>query len=148
MSRLTGLAAGHPRRVLIVAGIVFLLAAGIGAPVTGVLKGRSHDFQDPHDQSLQTEAAIQRATGQSPNYGLAALVTSSGDVRTDPRTQHLVVGVAQQLAGQKGFQRALDYPSSHLPQLVSRNGHETVVLAAFATQEDSAAAANHLRPLL
>ncbi len=83
MSRLTALAAGHPRRVLIVASIVFLLAAAIGAPVAGVLKGRSHDFQDPHDQSLQTEAAIQRATAQSPDYGLAALVTSSGDVRTD-----------------------------------------------------------------
>jgi len=148
MSRLTALAAGHPRRVLILAGIVFLLAAGIGAPVTGVLKGRSHDFQDPHDQTLQTEAAIQKATGQSPNYGLAALVISSGDVRTDPRTQRLVANVAQQLATRKGFQRTLDYPASHLPQLVSRNGHETVVLAAFATQEDSAAATDYLRPRL
>jgi hypothetical protein len=149
MSRLTALAAGHPRRVLIVAGIVFLLAAAIGAPVTAVLKGRSHDFQDPHDQTLQTEAAIQKATGQSPNYGLAALVaTGSGDVRSDPRTQALVASVARQLATQKGFQRVLDYPSSHLPQLISRDGHETVVLAAFATQEDSAAAADRLRPRL
>jgi uncharacterized membrane protein YdfJ with MMPL/SSD domain len=149
MSRLTNLVAGHPRRVLVLAGVVFLLAAAIGAPVTTVLKGRSHDFQDPHDQTLQTEAAIQKATGQSPYYGLAALVTTStGDVRSDPRVQRLVVGVAQQLATQKGFQRALDYPSSHLSQLVSRNGHETVVLAAFATQEDSAAAADYLRPRL
>jgi uncharacterized membrane protein YdfJ with MMPL/SSD domain len=148
MSRLTGLAAGRPRRVLVIAGIVFLLAAGIGAPVTGVLKGRSHDFQDPHDQTLQTEAAIERATGQSSSYGLAALVTSSGSVRSDPRVQRLVAGVAAQLATQKGFQRALDYPANHLTQLVSRNGHETVVLGAFATQEDSAAAANHLRPRL
>ncbi len=148
MSRLTALAAGHPRRVLVVAGIVFLLAAGIGAPVTTILKGRSHDFQDPHDQTLQSEAAIQRATGQSPNYGLAALVTTAGSVQNSPRAQRLVVGVAQQLATQKGFQRALDYPSSHLPQLVSRDGHETVVLAAFATQEDSAAAADYLRPRL
>jgi uncharacterized membrane protein YdfJ with MMPL/SSD domain len=148
MNRLTSLVAGHTRRVLTVAGIVFLLAAAIGAPVTGVLKGRSHDFQDPHDQTLQTEAAIQKATGQSPNYGLAALITSSGDVRSDARMQRLVVGVAEQLATRKGFQRALDYPSSHLPQLVSRNGHQTVVLAAFATQEDSAAAADYLRPRL
>jgi uncharacterized membrane protein YdfJ with MMPL/SSD domain len=148
MSRLTALAAGHPRRVLVVAGIVFLLAAGIGAPVATILKGRSHDFQDPHDQTLQSEAAIQRATGQSPNYGLAALVTTTGSVQSSPQAQRLVAGVAQQLATQRGFQRALDYPSNHLPQLVSRNGHETVVLAAFATQEDSAAAANYLRPRL
>ncbi len=148
MARLTALAAGHPRRVLIAAGIVFLLAAGLGAPITTVLKGRSHDFQDPHDQTLQSEAAIQRATGQSPNYGVAALVTTTGSVQSSPRVQRLVAGVAQQLAAQRGFQRVLDYPSSHLPQLVSRNGHETVVLAAFATQEDSAAAASRLRPRL
>jgi uncharacterized membrane protein YdfJ with MMPL/SSD domain len=148
MDRLTALAAGHPRRVLVLAGIVFLLAAGLGAPITTVLKGRSHDFQDPHDQTLQSEAAIQRATGQSPNYGLAALVTTTGSVQSSPRVQRLVASVAQQLAAQQGFQRVLDYPSSHLPQLVSRNGHETVVLAAFATQEDSAAAASRLRPRL
>jgi RND superfamily putative drug exporter len=148
MSRLTGLATGHPRRLLAVAGIVFLLAAVLGGPVAGVLKGRSHDFHDPHDQSLRTEAAIQRATGQSPNYGLAALIPSAGDVRTDPQAGRLTASVAAQLATQKGFQRVLDYPASHLAQLVSRNGHESVVLAAFATQEDSAAAANHLRPRL
>ncbi len=148
MGRLTALAAGHPHRVLLVAGVVFLLAAGIGAPVTTILKGHSHDFQDPHDQTLQTEAAIQRATGQSPNYGLVALVATTGSVQSSPQAQRLVTAVAQQLATQKGFQRAFDYPSSHLPQLVSRSGHETVVLAAFATQEDSAAAASHLRPRL
>jgi uncharacterized membrane protein YdfJ with MMPL/SSD domain len=148
VNRLTALATGHPRRVLAVAGIAFLLAAAIGGPVAGVLKGRSHDFQDPHDQTLATEAAIERATGQSPTYGLAALVSSPGDVRSDPRALRLIAGVAAQLATQKGFQRALDYPASHLGQLVSRDGHETVVLAAFATQEDSAAAAEHLRPRL
>jgi len=146
MSRLTGLATGHPRRVLAIAGIVFLLAAALGGPVAGVLKGRSHDFHDPSDQTLRTEAAIQRATGQSPNYGLAALIPSAGDVRSDPRAQRLTASVAARLAAQKGFERVLDYPSSHLAQLVSRDGRESVVLAAFATQEDSAAAARDLRP--
>jgi uncharacterized membrane protein YdfJ with MMPL/SSD domain len=146
MSRLTDLATGRPRRVLAIAGIVFLLTAALGGPVAGVLKGRSHDFHDPNDQTLRTEAAIQRATGQSPNYGLAALIPSAGDVRSDHRAQRLTTSVAAQLAAQKGFERVLDYPSSHLAQLVSRDGRESVVLAAFATQEDSAAAARDLRP--
>jgi uncharacterized membrane protein YdfJ with MMPL/SSD domain len=148
MNRLTALATGHPRRVLVIAGIVFLLAVALGAPVTGVLKGRSNDFHDLHDQSLQTKAAIQRATGQSPDYGVAALVKSSGDVRSDPRAQHLAAHVVALLAAQKGFQRVLDYPSSHLVQLVSRNGRESVVLAAFATQEESSTAVAKLRPEL
>ncbi len=148
MNRLTALATGHPRRVLTLAGIVFLLAAALGTPVTGVLKGRSNDFHDLHDQSLRTKAAIQRATGQSPDYGVAALVRSSGDVRSDPRAQHLAAHVAALLAAQKGFQRVLDYPASHLVQLVSRDGRESVVLAAFATQEESSSAVAKLRPAL
>ncbi|HEY7829203.1 MAG TPA: MMPL family transporter [Solirubrobacteraceae bacterium] len=148
MNRLTALATGHPRRVLTLAGIVFLLAAALGTPVTSVLKGRSNDFHDLHDQSLRTKAAIQRATGQSPDYGVAALVRSSGDVRSDPRAQHLAAHVAALLAAQKGFQRVLDYPSSHLVQLVSRDGRESVVLAAFATQEESSSAVAKLRPQL
>jgi RND superfamily putative drug exporter len=148
MNRLTALATGHPRSVLTLAGIVFLLAAALGTPVTSVLKGRSNDFHDLHDQSLRTKAAIQRATGQSPDYGVAALVRSSGDVRSDPRAQHLAAHVAALLAAQKGFQRVLDYPSSHLVQLVSRDGRESVVLAAFATQEESSSAVAKLRPQL
>jgi len=148
MNRLTGLATGRPRRVLAVAGIVFLLAAALGGPVAGVLKGRSQDFHDLHDQSLQTKAAIQRATGQSPDYGVAAVLKSGEDVRNDPQAQRLTAHVATLLATQKGSQRLLDYPSSHLAQLISRNGRESVMLAAFATQEESADAVAHLRPQL
>ncbi|HEV3071310.1 MAG TPA: MMPL family transporter [Solirubrobacteraceae bacterium] len=148
MNALTGLATGRPRRVLAVAGIVFLLAAALGGPVAGVLKGRSNDFHDLHDQSLRTQAAIQRATGQSPDYGVAAVVKSAGDTRRDSEAQRLTARVATLLATQKGFQRVLDYPSSHLAQLISRDGRESVVLAAFATQEESARAVDRVRPQL
>ncbi len=146
--RLTELATRRTRRVLIGAGVLFLLAAAVGAPVTGVLKGRSTDFQDPRDQTLAAKAAIQSATGQSADYGVAALVRSAGDVRKDPAAQRQSVRVASLLAKQPGFQRALDYPATHLAQLVSRDGHESVVLAAFATQDESADAVSRLRPQL
>ncbi len=148
MGRLTALAAGYPRRVLLGAGMIFLLAVIVGVPVTGVLKGRSNDFQDPRDQTLQAKAAIQRATGQSPDYGVAVLVRSAADARTNPAAQRLTLRVAGLLGSQKGFQRVLDYPTSHVAQLVSRDGRESVVLAAFATQEESAAAVARLRPRL
>jgi uncharacterized membrane protein YdfJ with MMPL/SSD domain len=148
IARLTELAVNRSRRVLIGAGIVFLLAAVIGVPVTGVLKGRSNDFQDPNDQTLAAKAAIQHATGQSAEYGVAALIRSDGDVRKDPAAQAQSVRVAGLLAKQPGFQRALDYPATHLAELISRNGRESVVLAAFATQEESASAVAKLRPQL
>ncbi len=148
MIRLTALATGRPRRVLGIAGIVFLLAAALGGPVAGVLKGRSNDFHDLHDQSLRTKAAIQRATGQSPDYGVAAVIRSKGDARTDPEAARLTARVTTLLATQRGFQRVLDYPANHLAQLVSRDGRESVVLAAFATQEESAKAVDEVRPRL
>ena len=160
IARLSRLATHHARRVLTVAGVVFLLAAVLGAPVTSILKTESSDFQDPAAQNQQALRAIERATGQSASFGVAALVPADqtsgappgksgvGDVRTNPAATRGAVRVASLLAGQRGFQRLLDYPATHLPQLVSRDGSETLVLAAFATRERSAEAVEHVRPQL
>ncbi len=69
-------------------------------------------------------------------------------MRSDPAAQAQAAHVVALLARQPGFQRALDYPATHLPVLVSRNGRETLVLAAFATRERSAQAVEHIRPQL
>jgi uncharacterized membrane protein YdfJ with MMPL/SSD domain len=148
IERLANLAVGHSRRTLLISGAVFLLAAAIGGPVVSILKSENSDFQDPKSQNQQVLRVIERATGQTATYGLVALVPSTGDVRTDLAAQRESTHVAALLATQPGFQRAVDYPAAHLPELVSRNGRETLVLAAFAKQEDSAHAVEHVRPLL
>ncbi len=142
------LATQRTRRILMIAGAVFLLAAVIGVPVVTILKSESSDFQDPHAQNQQVLREVEHATGQAAYYGVAALVSSAGDVRTDPAAQAQAAHVVALLAHQPGFQRALDYPATHLPVLVSRNGHETLVLGAFATRERSAQAVEHVRPQL
>ena len=85
IARLSSLAtgAGNARRVLIGAGILFLLAAAFGAPVTTILKSSNSDFQDRKAENQQVEKTIERATGQRAAYGVAALVPSAGDVRTN-----------------------------------------------------------------
>ncbi len=148
IERLANLAVGHSRRTLLISGAVFLLAAAIGGPVVSILKSANSDFQDPKAQNQQVLRVIERATGQTAAYGLVALVPSTGNVRTDLAAQRESAHVAALLATQPGFQRAVDYPAAHLPELVSRNGRETLVLAAFAKQEDSAHAVEHVRPLL
>ena len=142
------LATERTRRILLIAGAVFLLAAAIGVPVVTILKSQSSDFQDPQAQNQQVLRAVEHATGQSAYYGVAALVSSHTDVRTDPAAQAQAAHVVALLSRQTGFQRALDYPATHLPVLVSRNGRETLVLAAFATRERSAQAVEHIRPQL
>src|ERR1700691_6197835 len=156
IDRLAALANDRTRRVLILAGAVFLLAAAVGLPVVTLLKSSSSDFQDPHAQNQQVLRAIERATGQSAYYGVAALVPAARDVRTDPAAANGARHLAALLAAQPGFQRVLYYgqadrgggASSRLSTLVSRNGRLTVVLAAFATRERSAAAVAHIRPRL
>ena len=146
--RLCGLAMTRTRRVLIGAGVLFLVAAAFGLPVVSILKSESSDFQDPAAQNQQVLRAIERATGQSANLGVAALVPSSGDARTDPAAAADASRVASLLASQPGFQRVLDYPSTRLPELVSGDGRQTLVLAAFATRERSAEAVDRIRPQL
>jgi uncharacterized membrane protein YdfJ with MMPL/SSD domain len=153
ITALSELASRRTRRVLILAGMVFLLAAVLGAPVVSSLKSASSDFQDPASQNQQVLRAIERATGQSADFGVAALVptdprTAGGDARSDPAAARGATRVASLLASQPGFQRVLDYPASGLPALVSRDGRQTLVLAAFATRERATAAVDHIRPQL
>jgi uncharacterized membrane protein YdfJ with MMPL/SSD domain len=153
IARLLSLATEHTRRVLIGAGVLFLLTAVLGTPVVSILKSESSDFQDPAAQNQQALRAIERATGGSAGFGVAALVptdqrSASGDVRTNPAAAMGAARVAALLSRQPGFQRAVDYPASHLAELVSRDGHQTLVLAAFATRERSAEAVDRVRPEL
>ncbi len=145
---LSELASSRARLVLVIAGLVFLLAAAVGGPVTTILKTESSDFQDPHAQNQQVLRAIERATGQSASYGVAALVPSAGDVRANPAALALTARVASVLSAQPGFQRVLDYPATHLPVLVSRDGRQTLVLAAFASRERSRRAVDRARAQL
>jgi RND superfamily putative drug exporter len=152
IDRIAHLATTRTRRILLVAGALFLLAAALGGPVVSLLKSDSSDFQDPHAQNQQVLRAIERATGQSASYGVAALVPAARDVRTDPAAAGNAARVAALLAAQPGFQRALSYaragPGFHLPALVARDGRLTLVLAAYRDRDRSAQAVARVRSQL
>jgi hypothetical protein len=82
IARLSALATGtgNARRVLIGAGVLFLLAAAFGAPVTTILKSSNSDFQDRKAENQQVEKAIERATGQRAAYGVAGGGGGAGGV--------------------------------------------------------------------
>jgi RND superfamily putative drug exporter len=147
VGRLSALALSHSRRVLIAAGLVFVVAAAFGGPVVGILKSANSDFQDPASQNQQVLRAIEHATGQTATYGVAALVPSAGDARSDIAAQRESARVVALLARQAGFQRAIDYPATRLPELLSRDGRMTLVLAAYANRDYSTRAVQRVRPL-
>jgi uncharacterized membrane protein YdfJ with MMPL/SSD domain len=146
--RLTRLAINRPRRVLAVAGVLFAVAAVLGLPVTGMLGSSSKDFQDPSSQEERTDAAITAATGQSPYYNVVALLSGPREVRSDPAAQRAAMRLTALLAAQHGFQRAADYPMTHSASLLSRDGRETAVLAAFASPTEGSTAVSHVRAAL
>ncbi len=148
MIRLARLAVDRPRRVLLVACPILLVAAIIGLPIIGMLKSNLSDFQDPSSQNQRALRIVEVATKQSPFFGTVALVPSHGDVYSRPSAADDARRIAALLTAQPGAQRVVDYPTTHLPQLVSRDGRETAVLAAFASQGQSAAAVAKLRSIL
>ncbi len=147
--RLTLLATTHTRSVLVAAGLAFVLATVLGAPVTGTLGSSAQDFEDPASQYERTNAAITAATGQSPYYNVAVLLHAGASIKTDKAAQQATATLATLLAAQRGFQRLAAYGAvgtgSRSAALLSRDEHETVVLAAFATANDATTAVAHVR---
>jgi uncharacterized membrane protein YdfJ with MMPL/SSD domain len=148
IKRLTTLATNRPRRVLVAAGVLFVIAVVLGVPVTKMLGSSGEDFQDPGSQYERTNAAIKAATGQSAYFDVGVLLRGERPVRSDAAEQHAAVTVTTLLATQHGFQRALNYPATHSLTLLSRDGHETLVLAAFASTNDATNAISRMRHVL
>ncbi|MGH2903477.1 MAG: MMPL family transporter, partial [Solirubrobacteraceae bacterium] len=157
--RLTKLATGRPRRVLVAAGVLFAVAAVLGLPVTGTLGSSSKDFQNPASQEERADAAITAATGQAPYDNVDVLLRAPRDVREDPAARRAAGSVLALLAAQPGFQRAADYWKAGAgasgragragrDSLLSRDGRETAVLAAFATMPEGSTAISRARAAL
>lgn len=160
--RLSTLATNRPRRVLMGAGVLFVVAAVLGLPVTGVLGSSAQDFEDPASQYERTNAAIEAATGQNPYYNVVLLAQGNRAVRTDTQAQDAVGTLAVLLSRQHGFQRVLDddgtgtggtagtggRAGNDSRALLSRDGRETVVLAAYATSTDATTAIARVRVAL
>ncbi len=85
IDRFARLATERTRRILLIAGAVFLLAAAIGVPVVTILKSESSDFQDPNAPNQQVLRAVEHATGQAAYHGVAALVPSATGRAHRPR---------------------------------------------------------------
>jgi uncharacterized membrane protein YdfJ with MMPL/SSD domain len=149
IGRLSTFATARPRRVLAGAAVLFAIAVALGTPVTGLLGSSVQDFEDPASQYERTNAAIQAATGQNPYFNVAALLRGGGNVGTDPAAQGAVKTLVAALSREHGFQRVLAYGEPGVAArgraLLSRDGRETVVLAAYATMTDGTTAIAHVR---
>ncbi len=138
----------RPRRVLAGAGVLFLIAVLVGVPVTGMLGSQAQDFEDPASQYERTNAETRAATGQNPYFNVVAVLRGTHDIATDAAAARAAGTLSTLIASRRGAQRVLDYPATHSRALLSRDGRETVLLAAFATNADATTAIAHVRSAL
>jgi uncharacterized membrane protein YdfJ with MMPL/SSD domain len=135
MSRLADFVNRRAKRILIVAGIFFVVATVVGGPVAGQLSAEDNDFQDPGADNVVASERIAAAQGDRGDPGLVALVAPGGDVRSDPAARSQVREVQRTIEADPGVVGARSYLDTRNPAFVSQDGSQTLVLAAFTDDE-------------
>src|SRR5262245_37359685 len=138
-AKLADLATRRSKRILIVAGLFFLVAAVVGGPVAGQLSAEDEDFQDPSAQNIVASKQLHAAVGDRQDSGLVALFSPGRDVRTDPGARAKLRAIERTIEADPGVVNARSYLDTHDPSFISRDGRQTVVIAAFTGDELSAA---------
>jgi uncharacterized membrane protein YdfJ with MMPL/SSD domain len=114
------------RLVLILTAVFFLVAAGLGGPVAGILTSGTNSFEDPANESVKARHLIADATGANPEYTITALVhpAQGADLR------QRVGEVARELRAESAVKRVLTAYNSDLQGLVSKDGQSSYLLAS------------------
>jgi RND superfamily putative drug exporter len=135
MTRLAAFVYRRAKRVLIVAGLFFVVAGVVGGPVVGQLSAEDEDFQDPSAENIAASQRLTAAGGGGEDTGLVALVSPGGDVRTDPAARRKLRAIERTISADPGIGAARSYIDTRDPAFVSREGTQTVVLAEITGDE-------------
>ncbi|MFT3864454.1 MAG: MMPL family transporter [Solirubrobacterales bacterium] len=124
--RLASIATAHPRRLGLVALLVFLVVAAIGSGAPGSFDV-SRAFTDPGSDSAQARDRIEAAGGQTAEPAVIALVDGApGSAK--------VASVAKRLEAEPGV-GTVTRPAAGSP-LVSESGNRSMVAATILTSAD------------
>ena len=147
LAAIARLVTGNPRRVLVTTFVMFLVAAGVGAPVTGLLSvDPDLDFIDPQAESHVTGNELRNAIGRGLSPGIVVLVRSDGPVRSAAGRAKLR-GVVAKLEADPAItvtDSALSDPRPQSP-FVSRDGRSSFVAAYIDVDHDSADAGERIQ---
>ena len=120
----------RPRRILIGAFVIFIVAAVLGGPVAGQLDS-ANGFEDPGSSSVAAREAIQRASGLDPAPGIIAVV----DTPNGARDQQRVAEVARIAAHAPGV-AVVHTPADAGRALVASDGKSALVTATLKSSAD------------
>ena len=129
MDRLANLAGGHPKRVLIIAGVFFLLAGALGAGVADRLDPYGAD--DPDKESSIATEKLEAAGYREPQ----AIVLIDADIAT-PEGEQRVQEVTRKVMGIEGVRAATGFEDTKSDAFVSDDGQSTYLAVQLDATED------------
>ena len=130
LNRLANLAGGHPKRVLIFAGIFFLLAGALGSGVADRLDPYGADDPDK-------EAFIAKEKLEAAGYRDAQAIILIQDADpTTPEGADRVSEVGAQVTGVEGVRGVSGFAETKSDAFVSKDGQSTYLAVQFEATED------------
>ncbi len=130
----------HPRRMLLLALLVFVIAGVFGSTALGLLDARN-PFSAPGSASARAEAAIEHATGQESSPGVLALVSA-------PPGSPAVAAVAGIIGRVPGVAAVTAPVTGHDAGLVSADGRTSLVVATLRVAPDPATVVSDIQTAL
>ena len=134
LSRLAKFTVRRRRLVLLGTLVTFLLAGAVGGGVADRLS--SGGFEDADAEAARAQRLVDETFGNgTPN--LVLLVTADGGNVDDPATAAAGQALTAEVAARPGIEQAMSYWSlGNAPPLRSTQGHQALVLARIAGDED------------
>ena len=128
----------RPRRTLIAALVVFLVAAVFGGPVAGQLDSAG-GFEDPGSSSVAARQAIEAASGLDASPGLIAVVDTPQGASSAQARERIaqVARVAEDAPGVAVVRTPADGPGGRA--LVAADGKSALVTATLEASADEGA---------
>ncbi len=130
LDRLANLAGGHPKRVLIFAGVFFVLAGVLGSGVADRLDPYGAD--DPDKESFIAKTKLEAAGYREPQ---AVVLISDVDLKTEEGAER-VAEVSDQVAAIEGVRRTTGFLNTESRAFVSDDGKSTYLSVQLDATED------------
>ena len=130
LSRFADVSDRHPKRILSVVVVCFLIAAVIGVGLTGALEQNEGGFEDPASESAKTDERIAEAANEVPGAQVIVLV-KAGQPVDSPAVRARVERLEAIVKREKDVSRTLTFYNTKSPSFVSKDGQSTYIAAFF-----------------
>ncbi len=135
LRRLADVSIRHPRRVLTLVGLFFVVAVVFGGPVIGVLAGNDGGFDDPGSEAARTGERLAAAADEQTGAGLIVLLRAGQPV-SGAAVRRRVAALDAVVRREPLVTRTATFYNTRSPAFVSKDKRSTYIAAFFKNADD------------